>query len=51
MINKYLLPLVTVSMKYFFDIERETTQQVIISTGAKLHLYKELVSGIMSMHK
>ena len=51
MTNKYLLPFVTFTMKYFFDVERETTQQVITSTSAKLHLYKELVAGIMTLHK
>ncbi len=51
MSNKYLLPFVTFTMKYFFDVERETTQQLIQSAGTKLYIYKELVSGIVTLHK
>jgi len=51
MMNKYLLPFVMFSMKYFFDVEREVTQQLVQSTEAKLHIYKELISGIVTLHK
>ena len=47
MSEKFLIPALLFSMKYFFDIEREITQQILTSVNLKLHDCRELVSGFI----
>lgn len=48
MYSRFLIPSMIFMMKYFFDIEKEITQQLLLSLHLRFHEVKEL---ILMMHK
>ena len=51
MSSKAMMGVLTFTMKYFFDVEREITQQLITTASVRLHDCKELVMTLVSLHK
>lgn len=44
--HKYLVPVLGFMLKYFFDIEKEITQQLLVTVHLRLIDCKELISGL-----
>lgn len=51
MTTKYLIPCLMFMMKYFFDIEKEITQQMITTVSLRIHDCKELITNLAMLHK
>jgi len=44
--DKYLIPALLFMMKYFFDVEREITQQIVATVNLRWQDLRETVSGL-----
>lgn len=54
MSSKFFVPFLMFVMKYFFDVEKEITQQLLTTLYVRAHDCKELVSGlhqVISLHR
>jgi len=51
MSSNAMMGILTFTMKYFFDVEREITQQLITTAAVRLHDCKELITTLVSFHK
>jgi hypothetical protein len=51
MTTKYLMPCLMFMLKYFFDIEKEITQQMVATVTLRIHDCKELISNLVMLHK
>jgi hypothetical protein len=49
MCSKYLVPCLMFLLKYFFDIEREITQQMITTLTLRIHDCKEVVGNLYQL--
>jgi hypothetical protein len=51
MYTKYLIPCVLFMLKYFFDIEKEITLQMLTNVNLKFHYLRELVMNYSHLLK